>query len=248
MKYRSETTPLSRDVNSAVFYKDPRELSVPRSFAISDSLLARFTSSVSKNGFFDPLTVSDDKVIDGKKRYTAAVTLGISSLPCISASDPFSPAASPLIDSIFRSSDFFDTAEMIAELCNTFLYSRDEVSDLLSVSSSFVANKLRLLRFGEEERDLIRNEHLTERHARTLLRISDTSSRMEAAKIISSCRMTVAATEHYIDSLISADTDEEKLSRLVRSALSDIPSLTEIRISRSSDPTGETLTVSCRIS
>lgn len=247
MKRRYEPTPSCIEGNSAVFFKAASDLSIPRSFSVSDSVLTRFTSSVSKNGFFDPLTVSNGKVIDGKKRYCAAVALGIPSLPCISASVPFSAAASPLIDSILQSSDFFDTAEMIAELCDTFLYSRDEVSDLLSVSSSFVANKLRLLRFGEKERDLIREQHLTERHARTLLRIPDPKGRTEAAKIISSCRMTVAAAERYIDSLIFADSSEEKLSRLIRSALSDIPSLTDIKISRSSDVTGEILTVSCRI-
>lgn len=236
-----------RDGNSAVFFKATKELSIPRSFTVSGSVLSRFTSSVSKNGFFDPLTVSNGKVIDGKKRYCAAVALGISSLPCISASIPFSAASSPLIDSILQSSDFFDTAEMISELCNTFLYSRDEVSDLLSVSSSFVANKLRLLRFGKEERDLIRKEHLTERHARTLLRIPDINSRLEAAKTISSCRMTVAAAEHYVESLLSTDSSDERLSQLVRSALSDIPSLTDIKVSRSSGMSGEILTISCRI-
>lgn len=247
MKYRHETTLPCRNVNSAVFSKATNDLSVPRSFVISDSVLSRFTASVSKNGFFDPLTISSGRIIDGKKRYCAAVALGISSLPCISASVPFYSAASPLIDSILHSSDFFDTAEMIAELCDTFLYSRDEVSDLLSVSSSFVANKLRLLRFNGKERDLIREEHLTERHARTLLRISDANSRLEAAKIISSCRMNVAATEHYVDSLVSTNSTEEKLSRLVRSVLSDIPSLTDIKISRSSDISGEILTIFCRI-
>ena len=66
-----------------------------------------------------------------------------------------------------------------------------------------MANKLRLLRLSGACGDLLRSYHLTERHARALLRLSDEEERLRAARHIGEKHLNVAQTEQYIESLLS---------------------------------------------
>ena len=105
----------------------------------------------------------------------------------------------------FGRADFtmFDEARAIADLTGKHALTQEEIARLLSVSQSFVANKVRLLRFLPEERALILEAGLTERHARSLLRLSGTPRREALAAVIRR-RLTVAETEELVDALREA--------------------------------------------
>ena len=81
--------------------------------------------------------------------------------------------------------------------------SLQELAARLGKSQSAVANKLRLLRLSGACGDLLRSYHLTERHARALLRLSDEEERLRAARHIGEKHLNVAQTEQYIESLLS---------------------------------------------
>ena len=76
---------------------------------------------------------------------------------------------------------------------------QEQIAAHLSASQSYVANKLRLLRLSPEERETVLSAHLSERHARALLRISDRELRASILDHIIENRLSVSRTEDYID-------------------------------------------------
>jgi len=76
----------------------------------------------------------------------------------------------------------------------------------LSVSQSYVANKLRLLRLTDVEKDLILQNGLSERHGRALLRLTEGDSRVSVLLAMIERQMNVAAAEEYVEALICAES------------------------------------------
>ena len=75
------------------------------------------------------------------------------------------------------------------------------------MSQSYIANKLRILKLSEEEQDIITEYGLTERHARSFIRIADETERKKIiATVIKRC-MNVSSTDKYIDKIL---TEKEK--------------------------------------
>ncbi len=96
---------------------------------------------------------------------------------------------------------FFDEGRIYAHLTENLAMTQRELADRLGCSQSRVANKLRLLRFTEKERDFILSHDLSERHARTFLRL-DGDLRREAMERCAARRMNVARTEEMVDDML----------------------------------------------
>ncbi len=101
-----------------------------------------------------------------------------------------------------RRPDMFEEAEAIRSLVGSFGLTQEKAAKRLSVSQSYVANKLRLLRFGPEERQIIRSSGLTERHARAALRLPDRAGRISALREMIKRNMNVASAEEYVETLL----------------------------------------------
>lgn len=99
----------------------------------------------------------------------------------------------------------FETAETILDMLKTNGMTQEKLAEHLAVSQSFIANKLRLLRFDEEERERIIDAGLSERHARALLRLRGKEVRQAAADVMIERRMTVADADVFIDRLIEKE-------------------------------------------
>ena len=98
---------------------------------------------------------------------------------------------------------YIEEAAAIAKLIAMYGLSQEEAARRLGRSQSAVANKLRLLRLSTDCVELLRQYHLTERHARAVLRLEDEQMRLHALHTIGEREMNVAAAESYIDSLLS---------------------------------------------
>lgn len=80
-----------------------------------------------------------------------------------------------------RDLDCFEEAAAIARLISRYGLSQEQAAEKLGKSQSAVANKLRLLRLSEPVRDGLRQAHMTERHARALLRLSGEAEQLAGA-------------------------------------------------------------------
>ena len=78
-----------------------------------------------------------------------------------------------------------------------------------------MANKLRLLRLSPGCVDLLRQYGLTERHARTLLRLEGEEAQTAALRHIGEKGLNVAASEEYIEELLRNRQRESPAKRSV---------------------------------
>lgn len=101
--------------------------------------------------------------------------------------------------------NMFDEARSLLGMMDMRRMSQAEAARMLGVSQSYVANKLRLLKLDKSIADKISASALTERHARTLLRLNDKDKQMEALDIIIERSLTVAEAEALIDLLREAE-------------------------------------------
>ena len=93
----------------------------------------------------------------------------------------------------------FEQAGAIAALIDIYNLTQEQIASHLSASQSYVANKLRLLKLSEQERELITEGRLTERHARACLKIKDENMRISVIEHVIAHGLNVSATEEYID-------------------------------------------------
>ena len=136
--------------------------------------------------------------------------------------------------------DFVEEAVGIANLMRVQSLSQEQAARLLGKSQSAIANKLRLLKHGDLVLSALREAGLTERHARALLKLPGETEKLEAIREISRLGFSVAATEKYVETLLTEKIPRrrqtnigsflnnltESLARIQRSG---IPAVTERR-------------------
>ncbi len=178
-----------------------------RSF--SPESLTSLAKSIAQDGVIQPLTVREQNggyvLVAGERRLRAARLAGLSSVPCVvvKLSDKRS-AVVALIENIQRADlSFFEEAEAISSLINTYRMTQEEVALRLGMAQPTVANKLRLLKLEPAERRLLTEAGLSERHARTLLRLPEPEQRLDAIKYIIAHSLNVSQTESYTDKLLA---------------------------------------------
>ncbi len=181
----------------------------PRRTFDTEALLS-LSESIRRHGILQPPVVRrlpggrGYELIAGERRLRAAQMAGLTLLPCIvRESSPDESAELAMVENLQRRDlSLFEEAAAIAALCSRSRMTQEQVAARLSVSQSYVANKLRLLRLSQEAREIITTAGLTERHARAVLRLPE-GRRTAALQTIAERGMNVSDTEKYIDRLLA---------------------------------------------
>ncbi len=181
----------------------------PRRRFESESLLS-LSESIKRHGILQPPPVralggGEYELIAGERRLRAAILAGMSDIPCLlTEKRPEESAELAVIENLQRRDlDMFEEAAAVAALCGQYGMTQEEVGRRLSVSQSYVANKMRLLRLSEEARAILREGGMTERHARAVLRLPE-EGRIPALLRMKREEMNVAAAERYVERLLAA--------------------------------------------
>ena len=175
-----------------------------------EASLRSLSDSIRRYGILQPLTVrrTDEgyELIAGERRLRAAKLAGLREVPCLLArSSEEESALLALIENLQRRDlHYLEEAAAIARLIATYGLSQEQAAERLGKSQSAIANKLRLLRHGETVLSALREAGLTERHARALLKLPGEAEKLEAIATIQRLELSVAATEKYVASLLSA--------------------------------------------
>ena len=183
-----------------------------RSF--DETALRELADSISAYGILQPLTVRDRggvyELVAGERRLRAARIAGLREVPCLIAEVGEEDAALlALIENLQRRDlDYMEEAAAIARLIRRYGLSQQQAAEKLGKSQPTIANKLRLLRLSAPVIDCLRQYGLTERHARTLLRLTDPEQQLAAARHIGKRGLNVAQTEQYIDRLTAENRIE----------------------------------------
>lgn len=190
----------------------------PRRIFSEDELHA-LAQSIAHNGILQPLAVRESggeyELISGARRLKAAEIAGLSEVPClIHQTNERSAAALSLVENLQRSElHFFETASAIAQLIDLYGLTQRDVAHQLGLSPSAISNKLRLLRISLPQREMIERHHLSERHARALLRLCEDDERQQVLDRIISHKMTVAQTEQYITEMAVSECQSESVKK-----------------------------------
>ena len=172
--------------------------------------LAELAASFRSCGILQPLTVrragEGYELVAGERRLRAARIAGLREVPCLVAQvGEEDSALLALMENLQRRDlDCWEEAQAIARLISRYGLSQEEAARRLGRAQPTVANKLRLLRLPEDVRALLRENGLTERHARALLRLQDPEVQRRAAGDMVRRGMNVAQAEAYVEKLLQS--------------------------------------------
>ena len=170
--------------------------------------LDELADSIRQHGILQPLSVrrvgQRYELIAGERRLRAAQIAGLTDIPCIVMTmDDRESSLAAMIENLQRQDlDFIEEAQGIARLMEQNLFSQEQAARLLGKSQSAIANKLRILKHSPPVLAALREKGLTERHARSLLKLPTEPEKMAAIRVIAELGMSVARTEKYIDDLL----------------------------------------------
>ena len=171
--------------------------------------LADLADSIREHGIIQPLTVRKlqsgyYQIIAGERRWRAARMAGLSEVPCIVIeADDRKAMELALIENLQREDlNPIEEAMGYQTLVSRYGLTQEQTAAKVGKSQSSVANKLRLLRFTDEQVAFIRRTGLSERHARCVLRLPAARYR-EALEHIARENLTVAQTESYVEGILS---------------------------------------------
>lgn len=167
------------------------------------------SQSIKENGVIQPVCVRKSgvmyEIISGERRCRASRLAGLDEVPCIIMDvNEEQSAVLALIENIQRSDlSFFEEAIAINELITVYGLTQQEAARRLGKAQSTVANKLRLLRFSDAERNILAGSNITERQARALIRIEEQSTRIKALHEVVRRDLNLEQTEQLVENIIS---------------------------------------------
>ena len=189
--------------------------------AFNEQEIAELALSIRENGLLQPVTVrrlaqNSYELIAGERRRLAFKKIGEKNIPAIIEEiDEKQSAVFALIENLQRRDlNFFEEAAGIARLICELDMTQQQISERLGKAQSTVANKLRLLKFGQEMQTKMLKKDLTERHARALLSLAGDERLPGVIEYIHTCRLNVEQTEQYVQSLLEGKEENPRPQRI----------------------------------
>ncbi len=178
--------------------------------------------SIKYHGILNPLTVRRSELgyelIAGERRLRAAKLAGLAEVPCIilTATEEQSSILA-MVENLQRQDlDFFEEALGYKKLISIFELTQDDVAKQVGKTQSSIANKLRLLNLSDLVCSIIRENQLTERHARALLKINDEELQLQVLDHIIKYSLNVSKSEQYIEEILTPTHKGGKIVRFIK--------------------------------
>lgn len=176
----------------------------------SQDALEELCASIRQYGLLQPISVrragSDSyELIAGERRLRACRMAGLTYIDALvfSAYEQDS-AVIAMMENLQRENlHFMEEAEGYQKLIRDHGLSQEELARRLGKNQSTIANKMRILKLPASVKQLLLKYNLTERHARSLLRLHDEQMQVKIARVIIEQRLNVKATEELVERTIS---------------------------------------------
>lgn len=187
----------------------------------NESDLEELSQSIKEHGVIQPLTVRkmDDgyELIVGERRLRASKLAGLEQVPVIVKEyNDEETAAIALVENLQRKDlDFMEEAYGYMMLTQEFGMTQQELAEKVGKSQSTIANKLRLLKLPKDIQNQLVENNLTERHARSLLKLDDEEIQRQALKEIIEKDLNVRETDFLIEKY-NSKLKETKKKMMVR--------------------------------
>ena len=171
--------------------------------------LNELAESIRKYGLIQPIVVrqigTKYEIIAGERRYKASILANKESIPAIlvTLSDRDSEEIA-LLENIQRE-DLTPIEEAVSykRILDVGYITQEELAKKLGKSQVAIVNKLRLLNLDDAVQDALLHGKISERHARSLLKIHSNEKQVEMLNRIIDERLTVKMTDREIKTMLS---------------------------------------------
>ena len=166
--------------------------------------LEELTNSIKEKGVIQPLIVrkSDDQtekfeLIAGERRWQAAQSAGLHEVPVVVVeADNLKSLEFAIIENVQRKDlNPIEEASSYKNLIENFGYDQEKVSKFIGKSRSHISNSIRLLTLPEKIIEMIKNEVISQGHAKILIGLEN--SQLIADKIHKK-KLSVRQTENLV--------------------------------------------------
>ena len=176
--------------------------------------------SIREYGVLQPITVRQAgkhkyELISGERRLRAAKLAGLSAIPAIVIDVTEEDSALlAMIENLQRENlHYLEEARGYQSLIRDHNLTQEDVAQRLGKSQSTIANKLRVLRLPQNIKDDLVKHHLSERHARALLRLPDFKLTEKVLAKIIEHGYTVKETERAVERILIRLNQETEWQR-----------------------------------
>lgn len=189
----------------------PREI-------FDEKALKELAVSIKEHGVIQPIIVRSVngkyEIIAGERRYKASALAGMTKIPAIIRNlDDKESSKVALLENLQRKNlNPIEEARTYQKILEIDQMTQDELAKTMGKSQSAIANKLRLLALPDEIQDALLKEQISERHARTLLNLSDSTEQKNMLKKVINNKMTVRALEEEISKINQPKSSSEPMA------------------------------------
>ncbi len=175
----------------------------PRLTFDEDSL-NELAKSIRLHGIIQPLVLrkvgNKFEIIAGERRFKASYIAGLTKVPAIIIDLNDNESAEVAIVENLQRKDLspIEEAKSYKKLLDRGYLTQDQLANRMGKTQATVSNKLRLLNLTDEVQDALLNNKISERHARSLLRLSNPSEQIEMLNTIINNKLNVKDTESAI--------------------------------------------------
>ncbi len=170
--------------------------------------------SIERYGVINPITVrelkdNDYELISGERRFRAAQSAGLKDIPCIILeTDGSDCAVLSLLENLQREDlSFLEIAESYRELIKKKGISSRDLSRKLGNRAYEISERASLMNLDPMVRKYIRSFRLSERQAKSILKIKDKPLQIEATRRICENALNEQETAELIAELTETDTE-----------------------------------------
>lgn len=167
--------------------------------------LDELTDSIRRHGVLQPLVVTEEsdgsgtwyELVAGERRWRAAKAAALDTVPVIVKTvDEVSRLQIGLVENLQREDlGATERANAYSVLIREFGMTQEEIARAVGKSRPSVANTLRLLELTDEAREALRQQRISEGHARALLSIRNPERQIELLRAILKDGLTVREAE-----------------------------------------------------
>ena len=169
-----------------------------------EQALKELAVSIREHGVIQPIIVrkigTKYEIIAGERRYKASTLAGLTKIPAIIRNlDDKESSKVALIENLQRRDlTPIEEARTYQKILDIDNMTQEELAKSMGKSQSAISNKLRLLTLSNKVQDALLNEKISERHARSLLNVSDDKERERLTDLIIEKRLSVKDLESII--------------------------------------------------
>ena len=180
----------------------------------NEEAISELSKSIKEHGVIQPIVVRPigDKfeIIAGERRYKASCMADLKTIPAIITDlNDKDSAEVALIENVQRENlTPIEEAISYKKILDMGYITQDALASKLGKTQSTVANKLRLLNLDDEVQEALLNEKISERHARSLLKLQNKEQQRQMLNKIINERLTVRRADEEIEKILNGGNIE----------------------------------------